>query len=266
MPLLAVLDESAHGALDESLKTLYVQNSETKQFYLDIAPDEAGKLAFNLQRELDNKKNALTKVHEEKKALAEKVGSYEALGKSPEEIKTLFESNRPEEVTKLIEKYEAEKEQLKKSFDEPLQAANEKVKKLQSQVEESMRSSAITKLRQDHNLNEMADFVLRDHIKVVENEDGSFAVQVIENGQPAMKAGQPMKPEDLIATWREAKKFEPMFNAGTGGGTGSSERSIFGGNGKNFTVSREASKQNPSLYENAKAEAEKVGGTVVFTD
>src|SRR5688572_3335280 len=100
MPLLAVLDEGAHGALDESLKTLYVQNTENKNFYLDIAPDEAAKVAFTLQKNFDAKKADLDRVHREKTELGNKVKAYESLGKSAEEIKAALEANRPEEVTK----------------------------------------------------------------------------------------------------------------------------------------------------------------------
>lgn len=234
MPLLAVLDEGAHGALDESLKSLYVQNSETKQFYLDVAPDEAAKIAFNLQKQFDNKKVELTNKHKELNDLKSKVAAYEGLGKSAEEIKAALEANQPENVTKLVTDYETKMEALKKSFEEPLSQAIEKAKKYEAQIQKSLTDAAIQKLRNEHDLNEAADYVLRDYIKAVPKEEGSdeYTVKVFENGSPAIIAGQEMKPEQLISQWREHKKFTPIFNAGDGGGSGGSNRQT-GANGAN---------------------------------
>lgn len=238
MPILAVLDEAAHGALDESLKSLYVQNSETKQFYLDIAPDEAAKVAFNLQKQFDNKKQELSNKHKELNEMKSKVAAYEEIGKSADEIKAALESNRPEAVTELMEKHRAELESLKKSFEEPLTQAQEKAKKYEEQIQTSLTNAAIQKLRAEHGLNEAADYVLRDFIKAVPKEEGSdeYAIQVFENGSPALVAGQPMKPEQLIASWREQKKFTPIFNAGDGGGSGQSGRQSPSTNGSAKTM------------------------------
>lgn len=227
MPILAVLDEGAHGALDDSLKTLYVQNTEDKKFYLDIAPDEAAKVAFNLQRQFEAKKTDLSRVHGEKTALTQKLKTFEDLGKSADELKVAIESGRPEEVTKLVEKYEAEKEQLRKSFEEPLAAARDEVKELLEQVGSGVVNTEITRLIADHKLDpELAPDKLRNYIKAVPEEEGSrvYVARVFENGQPALKAGQPMGSDDLLASWREGKKNLGMFKGGDGGGGGSSGR------------------------------------------
>lgn len=269
MPLLAVLDEGAHGALDESLKPLYVQNTETKQFYLDIAPDEAAKVAFNLQKQFDAKKADLQRVHGEKTAIEQKYKAYEGLGKTADEIKQALAANRPEEVTKLVEKYETEKAELRKSFEEPLTKATERAKKLESQFQQTLASSEISKVVAAYQLDpETAPSILRDYIRAVPKEEGSdeYVTQVYENGQPALVAGQPMSTEQLIKGWQEGKKFQGMFLAGREGGTGGSNRQVQSFGGKTFTVSREASKTNPQLYQSAKAEAEKVGGQVAWTD
>lgn len=226
MPLLAVLDEGAHGALDDSLKTLYVQNTENKQFYLDIAPDEAAKVAFTLQAEVKKKEEATRLAHEAKKVAEAKAKAYESLGTDPEEIKARLESNRPEDVTKMVTEYEAKIKSLTESFEEPIKKAEAKAQKLEQQVHQTLTQNAIAKLRSDFDLNETADYVLRDFIKVVPREEGSdeFTVRVFENGQPALVAGQEMSPEQLIKGFQESKKFMPMFNAGAGGGTGASNR------------------------------------------
>lgn len=236
MPILAVLDEGAHGALDESLKSLYVQNSETKQFYLDIAPDEAAKVAFNLQKQFDNKKTELTNKHKELNDLKAKVSGYESLGKTADEIKAALEANQPENVTKMVTDYETKMEALKKSFEEPLTQATEKAKKYEAQIQKSLTDAAIQKLRNEHDLNEAADYVLRDFIKAVPKEEGSdeYTIKVFDNGSPAIVAGQEMKPEQLISQWREHKKFTPIFNAGDGGGSGGTARQTAPGGSRQY--------------------------------
>jgi DNA-binding transcriptional MerR regulator len=240
MPLLAVLDEGAHGALDESLKGLYVQNTDTKEYHLDIAPDEAAKLAHNLRTQFEAKKTDLNRVHGEKTALATKLKAFEDLGKTADEIKAAIESNRPEEVNKLLAdsqaKHQAEVEQLRKSFEEPLATAQEKAKKYEAEIQKSLTTSAIQTIRNQFDLNETADYVLRDYLRAVPKEEGSdeYVVKVFENGAPAMVAGQEMKPDQLIKRFQEEKKFLPMFNAGKDGGTGGTNRQTAGGSGTKY--------------------------------
>ena len=267
MALLAVLDEAAHGALDDSLKTFYVQNSETKEFHLDIAPDEAAKLAHHQRQQLEAKKADLARVHGEKTALAQKLTAFDALGKSADDIKAALEGKMPKEAKELLEKFETDTAALKASYEEPLTKAKTRIERAERQAQELLARTAIQQLRNEFDLNDTADYVLKDFIKVVpkDEESGEFIVKVFENGQPALVAGQEMKPEQLITSFKEQKKFPAMFNAGTGGGSGAPARQT-GSGGKAFSVSREASKNNPALYQNAKAEAEKVGGSVTWTD
>jgi hypothetical protein len=268
MPILAVLDEAAHGSLDDSLKTLYVQNTEDKKFYLDISPDEAGKVAFNLQKQLDNKKTELTNVHKEKNELKKTVDTFSTLGKSADEIKAALEANRPEEVTKLVSDYEAKIKTLSESFEEPIRTAKERAEKLEAQYRKTLQESAVSKLRNQFDLNDAADHVLKDFIQVVPAAEGSddYVVQVFENGQPALVAGQPMKPDQLITSWREQKKYSGIFNAGDGGGAGQGGRQISVNGGSVITIPREASKTNPALYQQAKEQAAKTGAQIQFTD
>jgi hypothetical protein len=180
----------------------------------------------------------------------------------------LSKANRPEDVTKLVTDYEAKMKSMAESYEEPIKKATERATKLEQQIQQSLQTSAIANLRNEFDLNETADYVLRDYIKVVPSAEGSddYVVKVIENGQPALVAGQEMKPEQLITGWREQKKFPAMFNAGDGGGAGQGGRQITNQGGSVITVSREASKTNPGLYQQAKAQAEKTGAAVQFTD
>lgn len=265
MPLLAVLDEGAHGALDDSLKSFYVQNTEDKSFYLDIAPDEAAKVAFNLQKQFDAKKKDLERVHGEKTALAQKFKPFEEMGKTADEIRAAMSANQPEDITKLIEKHNTELEQIKSSYETPMAEHKTRAEKLEAQVRQSLESSAISRLVADYGLDpEVAPNVLASFIKAVPKEEGSdeYTVGVFDNGSPALIAGQPMKPEQLVTQWREQGKYKAMLGAGTAAGTGLK----IGAGGRAFTVSREASKNNPKLYQTAKAEADKAGAEIQWTD
>lgn len=234
MPLLAVLDETAHGALDDSLKTLYKQNTENKNFYLDIAPDEAAKVAFGLQADVKKKEDLLKKAHEEKRAAEAKAGLFDTLGKTPDEIKELIESKRPEDIQKLIETHRTELETVKRSYEEPIATATQRAERAERQAMDLMARTKIQELRNQYDLNDTADYVLRDFIKVVPVEEtGEFAVKVFENGQPALVAGQEMTPDQLVKSFQEAKKFPAMFNVSDGAGTGTNR---FAGpnNGKQY--------------------------------
>ncbi len=223
MPKLsAVLNDAAFQAADDSLKTFYVQNTETKDWWLDV--DEPGKLDVAGQTTFGNLKTKLDGAFKERDTAKASLKAYEALGKTADELKAALEANRPEEVTKLVEKYEAEKQQLKASYEEPLTAAQERAKKLEAQVERSLTQAAIQKLRNEYDLNDTADYVLRDFIKAVTTDDGDHAIKVFDNGVEALVAGQPQTPEGLIKSFQEAKRFPAMFNVSDGAGTGNTNR------------------------------------------
>ncbi len=266
MPKLsAVLTDAAYQEADDSLKTYYQQNSESKDWFLDV--DEPAKLDFAGQTAFNNLKAKLDGAFKERDQMKKALKEYETVGKTPTEIAELLQANRPEEVTKMVADYETKMETLRKSFEEPLAAATDKAKRLEGVVQKSLTDSAISKLRNEFDLNETADYVLRDFIKVVPKEEGSdeMTVRVFENGQPAMVAGQDMKPEQLIKGFQEQKKFGAMFNAGSGGGA-SVPRNGSSFSGSSTKVSREASQSTPKLYQDARAAAEKSGTTVEFTD
>lgn len=268
MPTLsAVLNDADYTAADDSLKTFYVQNTETKDWWLSV--DEPGKLDVAGQKTFKNLKEKLDGAFKERDAAKKLAESFEKFGKSPEELQAALEANRPEEVTKMVADYETKFENLKKSFEEPLATANERAKKLEALHQQSLAASAIAKLQQDFELNDTAPYVLRDFIKVIPQEDGSdgYAVKVFENGSPKQIAGQDVTPDQLIKSFIEAKKFPAMFNAGTGGGTGAQARQSAGaGAGSIIRIPREESKTNPALYSQAKETAAKTGAQIQFTD
>ncbi len=268
MPKLsAVLNDADYTAADDSLKTFYVQNTDTKDWWLSV--DDPGKLDVAGQTAFTNLKAKLDGAFKERDAAKNALKPFEGLGKSADELKAALEANQPENVTKMVADYETKMETLKKSFEEPLNTATEKAKKYEAQVQKALTDAEIAKIIANNDLDpETAPAILRDYVRAVPREEGSdeYVTRVFENGQPAQVAGQPMSTEQLLSGWREGKKYQRMFIAGDGGGSGAGARQFSIGGGKQFQVSREASKSNPSLYQNAKAEAEKVGGQVVFTD
>lgn len=238
MPLQATIEAAEFDALPDTTtlgKDSFVKNEKENKFFLNLPDAEASKLAFSLTDSVnkltENNKNLLT----QKGAVNDKLKPWEALGKTPEEIAELINSKRPEDVQKLVEAHNTEKETLKKSFEEPLNAAKLRADKFEQLHRENLAKSTISKLRADHSLDETAEFVLRDFIRVVPVEEGSddYTIKVFDGGQPALVAGQPMTPDQLVTGFREAKRFQTMFLAGGGGGTGANpNQQNSGGGGK----------------------------------
>lgn len=272
MPLQAMLEAAEYDALPDTTvlgKDSFAKNDEQNKFFLNLPPDEAGKLAFNLQKSIakltDNNKELL----KQKGEANTKAQAFELLGKTPDEIKELIESKRPEDVQKLVEAHKEEIAKITRSFEEPLTAAKTKAEKLEAQVRQSLASSEISKLVTAYDLDpETAPAILERYIKPVPVDEGSdeYVTRVFDNGQPALIAGQPMTTEQLIKGWIDNKKYQAIFRAGTGGGGGADGRQQSSGGGSIIRVSREASKTNPGLYQQAKAQAEKTGAQVQFTD
>lgn len=230
MPKLsAVLNDSAYQSADESLKTFYVQNTDTNEWWLNV--DEPARLDVAGSKTLQNKKDELKRIHDEKKAIADELAAYKALGKSADELKAALEANRPEEVTKMVKDHQDEIAALKRSFEEPLESAKARAAKLEAQVQNALIQSEIAKLRDTYGLNDAANFTLKEYIKVVPKEEGSdeFVVKVFENGQEALVAGQPQTPDQLIKGFQEQKKYPWMFNVGDGAGTGNTNRTTNSG-------------------------------------
>lgn len=257
--LLAVLNDAAYNAVDDSLKTFYVQNAETKDWWLDV--DDPGKLDVAGKTAFDNLKTKLDGAFRERDAALAKVKPFEALGKSAEEIQAALIAKQPEDVKAVIAKHETEMENLRKSF-EPITAVNEKLK---AQVAKSLTDAAISKVATEFNLDpETAPAILRDYIKAVPVAEGSdeYVPRVFLNNEPALVAGQPMTAEQLVKSFQEGKKYSGMFLVGNGSGPGGIRQATHSGN--QIVLDRESVKSNPQMYKDAKAEAAKSGKTVVF--
>jgi hypothetical protein len=225
MPLLTILDPTAHAALPDPLKALYVENATDKQFYIDITPDEAGKIAVNLQAEKTRLVTNNAELLKQKGEANEKLKKYTDLGKTPDEVSEFLKSKRPEDVQQLITQHEQEKARLKDSYDQGLADEKAKLASLGVQLQTTLAGAAIAKLRNEHGLNDVADFILKEFIQAVPNDQGEYEIKVVENGQPKLLAGgQEMTPAQLIKDFQDSKKYLSMFNGGTGGGSGDNKR------------------------------------------
>lgn len=223
MPIRAVLDETSFTGLDESLKTLYVQNPETKQFFLDV--DNGDALAFNLQKEVETLRTHNKTVLGEKKTIQEKVKAWESLGKSPEEIKQLLESNRPEEFSKILTDKESEWKSKFESLTEELNNGKTQAEQYRTQALNMALNVKIAQIKDQFDLNDTADFVLKNYLKASETEEGQVTTAFYgEDGKPLHKAGYPITEEQFLNGLKEQKKYLSMFNAPNGGGTGATNR------------------------------------------
>lgn len=222
MQLQATITPDAFAALPDSTvlgKDAFAENTKENLFFLNVPDSEARKLAFSLNTELEKLRDNNRELLKQKGEVNSKVKDFEALGKTPEEIKELLDSKRPEELMKLIADHKTEMDTLKQSYEGPMQALTADNERLKSQIADSVSRAAISKLRTDYDLNDTADYILRDFIKAVPSDDG-YQTRVFENGQEALVAGQPMTPEQLIKGFQEQKRFSAMFNVSEGGGTG----------------------------------------------
>lgn len=239
MPLQAHIEAAAFDALPDVTvlgKDSFVKNEKEGKFFLNLPADEAGKLAFNLQesnRKLQENNADLLRQKGEANAKAK---PWESFGKTPDEIRELLESKRPEDITALVAKHNADLDAMKTSFAEAEKQKAAAIEALQRQLAETNTKATISRLRADYDLDDTAEHVLSSYIRSEPKEEGSleFVTRVYDNGSPALLAGEPMTPDQLIKSFREAKKYNGMFQVGSGEGTGSTSRQGTAATGKHL--------------------------------
>ncbi len=105
-------------------------------------------------------------------------------------------------------------------------------------------------------------------VEVREGDQTRFVTQVLDSkGEPryADALGTLFSVENLVSELANDKEWSDAFHAqnkGNGGIPGRQAQNFGGG----ILVDREASKSNPRLYQEAKAQAEKTGAQIRFTD
>src|SRR5437867_360648 len=107
MPKLsAVLNDAAYNEADDTLKTFYTQNTDTKDWWLDV--DEPGKLDVAGQTAFANLKTKLDGAFKDRDAAKKAIKAFETLDLTPEQIIELRDSKRPEDIQKLVEAHKTE--------------------------------------------------------------------------------------------------------------------------------------------------------------
>ncbi len=276
MPLLAIIEEAAFTALaDETVlgKDSYIKDEKTGTYKLAMDGAEAGKLAIPMQNELKKLTDNNAKLLDEKIKKAAEVEKYTKLGKTAEEIEQILKDGKTPATEELEKTHAAKLEGLKTENQRQLDAiiterdaAKTEKAETEKHLISTIKRTKIAELKNKFELNDVADHVLADYIDVVYDEDQKkYVERVMENGEVAYKGTAYKTPDQLVEDLKAGKKYTGMFNAGTGGGSGAPPRQGGGGGGAGtIVVSREESKTNPQLYQQAKAKAAETGATVVF--
>jgi hypothetical protein len=277
MPLLAILDEAAFNVLpDETAlgKDSYIKDEKTNTYKLALDGEEAGKLALPLQESVKKLEANNKKLMDEKVETIKKLDPFTKLNKTPEEIAEILKTGKVEGVDELEKKHQAALDSLKTANQSAIDAATAEIEAAKQEAAEierehrnTLKRTIIAELKNDFQGAKVFDDYFANRIEIVKDEaTGKYVPRVMENGEPAYKAGQFKTPRQLAEEARADKELSGMFNGGTAGGTGAPPRQGGGNQAGVIQVGREESKTNPQLYRNAKEEAEKTGAQIVFTE
>lgn len=235
MPLLAIIDEAAYTALADNTvlgKDSFIKDEKTNTFRLALDGTEAGKLAIPLQNENRKLADNNAKLLDEKIKTAAKVTAYEKLGKTPEEIETILKEGVTADTEKLTKEFEAKVESLKTENQRALDAAKAEAEEsangkaeTEKHLISTIKRTKIAELKNEFDLNAVADHVLAAHIDVVYDEDlKKYTERVVENGEVAYKGTAFKTPAQLVEDLRANKDYSGMFNAGVASGSGAPPR------------------------------------------
>lgn len=276
MKFLAVLDEAAFNELPDATvlgKDGFIKDAKTNTFRLAMDGTEAEKLAIPLLNKFENKKTELDKVHNEKNDLVAKLAKFEASGKTPEEIEQILKEGVTADTEKLTKEFNTKLESVKAENERLVKAANDeatlaKTEKTETEKHliQTIKRSEIAELTKEFGITKGAEDYFANRIDVVFDEDlKTYAPRVVENGEVAYKGTAYKTPKQLAEETRANKEYANLFEGGTAGGSGAPTRQG-GFTPGQIAVSREASKTNPSLYQQAKEQAAKSGAEVVWAD
>lgn len=233
MPLLATLEEAAFDALPDVTvlgKDSFVKNEKENKYYLALSGDEAGKLAIPLQTEIAKLAANNKDLLDEKINMKKKLEPWEKIGKTSEEITAILKDGKTPDVKQVEETYEAKLRSIEEERDRQIAAAKAEIelagtksKTYLDQLQAEMKRTVVAELKTKYDMNDLADDYLANRIQVVPEAEGSdkFAVRVFENGQVSYKAANFKTPAELAEEAKANSGLAGMFNAGSGGGSGS---------------------------------------------
>jgi multidrug efflux pump subunit AcrA (membrane-fusion protein) len=206
-------------AVPESQRSFYVERDGKHHLDLDGYEDPT------------NLKSALSKERDRANAAEKQAKAWSAMGKTPDEISALLETQRQAEIDKATKNgewdklraqmTEAHQSELKRK-DESLQARDKAIAK---HLIDSAAAQALAKLKGSTAL--LMPHV-RAAVKVVE-DGGEYTVRVLDAaGSPRVNGkGEFLSIEDLVSEMRQSEIYGPAFEATgtTGSGAGSSAAS-----------------------------------------
>lgn len=227
----------------EDNKPKYNPEELTKEGW--VSPEEAARI-----------RKALADANEADKNKRLKLKSYEEAGMTPEEIAALVTERQELELKRAEESknWEDYKKSLEKTYETKISTYEEQLNQTKSVVDrykQTLENTLIDKELQSAIVElggkspTVLTKLLRENIKLHENEDGSFETYVVDQfGQVKEKEGKKLGIKDFVAEMREDAEIGLLFEAPKVSGSNSVQ--VNGGNGgKSAAPKMHKSKMTP---------------------
>lgn len=198
-------------SIPENVRSLYQQDGDKFRLQIDGYEDPAGL------------KSALQKERETAKSASKQAQAWASLGKSPEEIQQLLESQRKSEEDKAAKNGEWDKlkVQMQEQFGSERAKLESALKAKDGAIErylvDAQATAAISELKG-------VPALLLPHVKAsvkVVDDDGEYVTRVVDaNGNPRVNSkGDFLSIKDLVSEMRQSDVFGRAFEpTGTTGG------------------------------------------------
>lgn len=217
--------------LDDDLKALYTEKDG--KFVLDVEGVE----------DTSGLKESLRASNKEAMERRKQLEAWKRIGKTPDEIEELLEAQRVADEEKATKKGEWEKlkAQMNETHQKELSKKDELVSKMRSALERHLVDAAATAaIASAKGVPDLLLPHVQRHVKVVEDDNGEFSVQVVDaKGDPRVNGkGEALTISDLVAEMRGSdvfgRAFEGSGHSGSGmkpangaGGAGTTKKSDF---------------------------------------
>lgn len=214
MPLDATVE-----SLDEVPEGVRDHYTETDDGYrLDVEgvefEDEVQGLKSALQKERDKRKKYESRLSEIPDDWQDRLEEWENLKEK--------EKEREREKAEKEGEWEKLREQLQEQHREEIQAREEKLQQVESQLEQKIVDEALAKAASEHEAHAhlLPDYAKR-FVRIEEKNGRKVPVVVDEDGDRRINNdGDDMTINELVASMREEERFKPLFKptGSTGGG------------------------------------------------
>lgn len=210
-------------SVDETLRGLYEEDGGTYRLKVEGLPDTSG---FEAK---------LSTAQKEAIAERKKRQAWEALGKSPEEIKELLAAQEKADEDKATRagEWDKLKAQMNEKHQTELKSREDKIAAMQSTLERHLiDATATAAIAAEKGVPDLLLPHVQRHVRVVD-EDGEFAVKVVDaRGDPRVDAkGEPLTIADLVKEMKASEIFGRAFEASGNTGSGKQPGSGSGGTG-----------------------------------